>query len=326
MAKHRIVFLVFQGVKHLDVAGPAEVFAEATRLGAEYDLTYVSPNGDEVGTSVGLHLQAGSAALNVATAGTVVIPGGDSLPRGALSAELRSATAHLVSVADRVASVCTGAFLLASVGALEGRRATTHWAHAALLARVSPGVEVISDALFLQDGKFHTSAGVSSGIDLALSIVEADHGPELARQVAQQLVVYMRRPDGQSQFSTLLELSRGTGESVKRIVQSVSAHPQGNYGTHELAKMAGVSSRHLTRLFQAELGMTPAKCVERIRLETAKALLLQGEAVAAAAERSGFQTPETLRRVFVHRLGMPPSAFRERFASTGSTSKWSPVD
>jgi len=318
MARHRIVFLAFEGVKHLDIAGPAEVFAEADRLGGGYELGYVSPDGQPVGTSIGMRMQVAGPASEVVHAETVILPGGDDLPRGALPVALRAATAHLVASADRVASVCTGAFLLAAVGALEGRRATTHWAHAALLQRVCPTAQIVPDALFVHDGRFHTSAGVSSGIDLALSIVEADLGPDLARQVAQQLVVYMQRPGGQSQFSSMLDVSRGTQESVRRVVETVSARPEDLYGMTVLARIAGMSPRHLARLFQAELGMTPAKFVEQIRLGTAKVLLLRGETVAATAKRAGFQNPETLRRVFVSRIGMPPSAYRQRFASTES--------
>lgn len=320
MAQHQIVFLAFEGVKQLDIAGPAEVFAEAARLGGSYDLAYVSPDGHPVGTSIGMSVQVGGSASEVSHADTAIIPGGDDLPRGALSNELRGATAHLVENSDRVASVCTGAFLLAAVGALNGRRVATHWAHAALLQRVCPIAEVIPDALFVHDGMFHTSAGVSSGIDLALSIVETDHGSELALQVAQQLVVYMQRPGGQSQFSSMLEVSRGTQESVRRVVETVSARPEGVYGMTELAGIAGVSPRHLTRLFQAELGMTPVKFVEQIRLETAKALLLRGETVAATTKRAGFQNAETLRRVFVSRIGMPPRVYQQRFATTGSVA------
>ncbi|MBB5084793.1 GlxA family transcriptional regulator [Nonomuraea endophytica] len=311
-----MVFLAFEGMKQLDVAGPAEVFAEAARLGAPYELAYVSSTGDPVGTSIGTRVEVGGIAERVAHADTVIIPGGDALPTAPISAELRAATAHLTSVADRVASVCTGAFLLASVGALDGRRATTHWAHAALLARICPSAEVIPDALFVHDGKVHSSAGVSSGIDLALALVEADHGPELAREVAQQLVVYMRRPGGQSQFSTMLRVSPSSQAGVKRVVDAVSARPAAPYDMAGLAMIAGVSPRHLARLFEAEIGMSPVKFVEQVRLETAKVLLLRGESVAVTTQRAGFQNAETMRRVFVSRLGMPPSVYQQRFATT----------
>lgn len=320
MAERSVVFLAFEGMKQLDVAGPAEVFAEASRWGADYRLRYVSADGEPVGTSIGLRLAVDGSAADVTQADTVIIPGGDGIPTGALSAELRDATRHLVSVGGRVASICTGAFLLAAVGALDGRRATTHWAHAPLLARVCPTAEVVPDAIFVSDGKLHTSAGVSAGIDLALALVEADHGPDLARDVAQQLVVYMQRPGGQSQFSAMLNISKGTEASVRRVVDAVSAHPDLPYDMNELAKIAGLSSRHLARLFLTEVGMTPVKFVEQVRIDTAKALLLRGESVSATTYRAGFQNAETMRRTFVNRLGMPPRAYQQRFTTTARST------
>ena len=316
MAIHTVVFLVFDGMKQLDVAGPAEVLTEATRLGASYELIYASADGRSVQTSIGARFDVHGSVGEIGRAATVIVPGGDALPHGAIPGALKDATRLLVEVGERVVSICTGAFLLASVGALDQRRVTTHWAHTALLARVCPSAEVLPDALFVHDGALHTSAGVSSGIDLALALVEHDHGSELAREVAQQLVVYMQRPGSQSQFSALLDVSRGTQESVKRVVDAVATHPDAPYDMTDLARIAGVSSRHLARLFLAEVGMTPVKFVERVRMETAKALLLRGESVAATTMRSGFQNSETMRRAFVSQLGMPPSVYQQRFMTT----------
>jgi transcriptional regulator GlxA family with amidase domain len=314
MAGHIVAFLVFPGVKQLDVAGPAEVFAEATRLGGDYELEYCSPTGGPVRTSIGTSITT-VAASDVIRADTVVIAGGDALPVDPIPLELRAATEHLVGVGERVASVCTGALLLAHVGALDGRRATTHWAHAALLARIHPKVDVSPDALFVHDGKFHTSAGVSAGIDLALSLVEADHGPDLARTVAQQLVVYMQRPGGQSQFSSLLDISRGAQMGVRHVAETIMASPAEPHEMTDLAAIAGVSPRHLTRMFLAEIGMTPVKFVQQVRVETAKSLLLRGESVAATARRAGFSNAETMRRVFTSRLGIPPNVYKQQFLS-----------
>lgn len=316
MARHTVVFLVFPGAKQLDLAGPAEVFAEATRSGADYELEYCSPSGGSIRTSVGMSIDT-VAANTVTLADTVVIVGGDALPVEPVPPELRAAAAHLVEAAERVASVCTGALLLAEIGALDGRRATTHWAHAALLARVYPQVDVIPDALFVHDGRFHTSAGVSAGIDLALSLVEADHGPELARSVAQQLVVYMQRPGGQSQFSSLLDISRGAQASVRLVADAVLTAPAEPHEMADLAAIAGVSPRHLTRIFLAEIGMTPVKFVQHVRVETAKSLLLRGEPVAATARRAGFSNAETMRRAFTSRLGIPPNLYKQHFQSVG---------
>lgn len=225
MASSDVVFLVFEGVKHLDVAGPAEVFTQARRLGAAYQLRFASPSGAEVTSSTGLRLAVDLAASDVTSAGTVVIPGGDDLPTTPITPELMTATTHLINDAARVVSICTGAFLLAATGALGGRRATTHWAHAALLARVHPRIEVAPDAIFVSDEQFNTSAGVSAGIDLALALVEADHGPELAREVARHLVVYLQRPGGQSQYSSLLQRSGSSNESVRKVTEHITAHP-----------------------------------------------------------------------------------------------------
>lgn len=313
MTAHDVVFLLFDGLKHLDVAGPAEVFAEANRQGARYRLAYVSPSGGSVRTSTGLRLAADGRAGGVEAAGTVIVPGGDDVPAAPIDGALRQATRHLVDQGDRVASVCTGAFLLAAVGALNGHRVTTHWQHTSLLSRLSPSTEVVPDALFVRDGTLYTSAGVSAGIDLALALVEFDHGADLARRVAQQLVLFMQRPGGQSQFSSFLQVSEGARAAVIRVIDAIREDPGGPNDLASLARRAGVSPRHLSRLFAADVGMSPIQFLERTRLETAKALLLRGESVTATARRAGFSHPETMRRVFTSRLGMPPSEYQRRF-------------
>jgi transcriptional regulator GlxA family with amidase domain len=310
-----IVFVVFDGVKMLDVAGPAEVFAEAGLLGAGYTLGYASPSGAAVTTSVGLRLPVDGAAADVAEADTVVVPGGDALVTRPVPAELTEAIRVLRPRARRLVSVCTGSFALAGAGVLDGRRATTHWRHAGLLARAHPEVEVRPDALFVEDGGVVTSAGVSAGIDLALALVEQDHGADLARSVARGLVVFMQRPGGQSQFSAPLEVRPARTPALRSVVDLVAAQPALEHTAASLAAVAGVSPRHLGRMFAAELGTTPAKFVEQVRLDHAKALLDAGSGVAEAARAAGFGSPETMRRVFVARLGVPPSGYRDRFAT-----------
>lgn len=310
-----IVFVVFDGVKMLDVAGPAEVFAEAALLGAGYTLGYVSPSGAAVTTSVGLRLPVDGAAADVAEADTVVVAGGDALVTRPVPAELTEAIRVLRPRARRLVSICTGSFALAGAGVLDGRRATTHWRHAGLLARAHPEVEVRPDALFVEDGGVVTSAGVSAGIDLALALVEQDHGAGLARSVARGLVVFMQRPGGQSQFSAPLEVRPARTPALRSVVDLVAAQPALEHTAASLAAVAGVSPRHLGRIFAAELGTTPAKFVEQVRLDHAKALLDAGSGVAEAARAAGFGSPETMRRVFVARLGVPPSGYRDRFAT-----------
>ncbi|MGY1553201.1 GlxA family transcriptional regulator [Microbacterium sp. A588] len=317
MSTREVVFLIFDGVKHLDIAGPAEVFTEASRFGADYRLRYVSATGASARTSIGSTFAADSAASEVSRADIVVIPGGDAVPTEPIPPGVLSATRHIVRVSARVASVCTGTFLLAATGALAGKRATTHWAHADLLARIYPTIEVDPDAIFVRDGALFTSAGVTSGIDLALALIESDHGVDLARDVARHLVVYMQRPGGQSQYSAMLAHSRSSQENVRRVVDNVTAHPDAARGLDELARIAGVSARHLARLFRTELDMTPTEFVEQTRLEHAKGLLLSGESVDTTARRTGFHNPETMRRLFVAHTGVPPSQYQQRFATTG---------
>ncbi|MCO5303249.1 MAG: AraC family transcriptional regulator, partial [Phycicoccus sp.] len=222
---HHVVFLVFDDMKMLDVTGPAEVFAEANRLGATYDLAYVSPSGAAVTTSVGLRLPVDGDADAVGSVDTVVVSGGDSLPVLPIPPELVRATQILHDRARRTVSICTGSFVLAAAGLLRGRRATTHWRHAELLARAYPETDVLPDALFVQDRDVHTSAGVSAGIDLALALVQADDGPGLARDVARNLVMFMQRPGGQSQFAAPLQGRAPTTPAVHSIIDLVSAEP-----------------------------------------------------------------------------------------------------
>lgn len=281
--EHQVVFLVFDGVKLLDVSGPAEVFAEANQAGARYALTFVSPSGRDVETSVGTRLPVSGAADAVQSSDTVVVAGGDRLPVAPVDAELRDAAHRLARGSGRVAAICTGSFVLAAAGVLDGRRATTHWRHAALLARAYPSIAVEPDVIFVKDGPVYTSAGVSAGIDLALALVEADHGPDPARQVARSLVVYMQRPGGQTQYSAPLRTPVPRLPTLRAVVDLVAADPGGEHTAASLAAVAGVSPRHLARLFAAELDTSPAKYVERVRLDAARSLLDAGHSVTRAA-------------------------------------------
>jgi transcriptional regulator GlxA family with amidase domain len=215
-----------------------------------------------------------------------------------------------------VASVCTGAFVLAEAGLLDGRRATTHWRRAADLARRFPRVRVEPDAIHVRDGRYVTSAGISAGIDLALALVEDDHGAGVAREVARELVVFLQRPGGQSQFSTALATPPARGDLLRTLVAAVLADPAADHSLPAMAAAAAVSPRHLARLFRAELGTTPARWVERVRLDRAQQLLLDGHSVTSAAELSGLGSDETLRRAFARHLGTTPTHYRRRFATT----------
>lgn len=312
---HSVVFVVFDGVKSLDIAGPAEVFAEANRFGACYDLSYVSPSGESVQTSTSAPVPA-SAAGDTLAPETVVVCGGDILVERPIDPDLIRTVRDLHARAGRLVSICTGSFVLAAAGILDGRHATTHWRHADLLARSHPLIDVATDALFVEDGAVFTSAGVSAGIDLALALVERDHGPELARAVARSLVVFLQRPGGQPQFSAPMEFRRPQAPTLRAAVEAVAADPAADHSASRLADRVGVSPRHLARMFAAELATTPAKYVERVRLDVARALLDSGHTTAQAARAAGFGSPETLRRTFVTRLGVSPSQYRARFSTT----------
>ncbi|GAA0383265.1 GlxA family transcriptional regulator [Microbispora corallina] len=312
---HRVGILVYDGVKLLDVAGPSEVFSEANRMGADYRLVLCSPGGEGVVTSTGMRIPVDAAADRTARFDTVLVMGGDIFPGRPVGPELLAAVRDLAQHADRMSSICTGAFILAAAGLLDGRRATTHWRHTGTLARSFPRVSVEPDAIFVRDGRFYTSAGVTAGIDLALALLEDDHGDELARRVAQSLVVFLQRPGGQSQFSPSLRGPRPQTPALRAVFDAVAADPAGDHAVPRLAARAGMSPRHLSRLFQSEVGMSPAKYVELIRFDAAKAMLDAGHSVTAAAERAGFGSSESLRRAFVQHVGIPPRAYQQRFRS-----------
>ncbi|MEU6658718.1 helix-turn-helix domain-containing protein [Streptomyces sp. NPDC046821] len=318
-AGHRVAFLVFDGVTLLDVSGPLEVLHQAGRLGHAYVPVLVSPHGGDVTTASGPILARTVRPADAGPVDTLVVAGADLLAERPLDDELRAAAEHLAERAARVASVCTGAFVLAGLGVLDGRRATTHWRHAATLARRHPRVRVEPDALHIRDGRYVTSAGISAGIDLALALVEDDHGADVARDAARELVVFVRRPGGQSQFSTALETPPPRGDLLRAVTEAVLADPAADHGLPAMAAAAAVSPRHLTRLFRAELGTTPARWVERVRLDRAQQLLLDGHSVTAAARHSGLGSDETLRRAFARHLGTMPTEYRTRFATTRPT-------
>lgn len=318
-ARHRVGILVFDGVKLLDVSGPAEVFSEANLFGADYELVLLSTDGAPVSTSIGVTLPASASVYDREDFDTALVSGGDVLVGRPIDPAVRDAALHLAKQTARVASICTGAFILAAAGLLEGRRATTHWRHARELAVGYPSISVQPDSIFVKDGSVYTSAGVSAGIDLALALVEEDHGAELARTVARSLVVYMQRAGGQSQYSASLMGPAPRSSALRRVIDAVTADPAGEYPVTELAQRAGMSVRHLTRLFRDELSTTPAKYIESLRFEEAKALLDAGNSPTVAAQRSGFGNSETLRRVFINRIGIAPSRYQQGFATTGES-------
>jgi transcriptional regulator GlxA family with amidase domain len=246
---------------------------------------------------------------------TYLVPGSDLFPSTPVPADLAEAARVPAAGAGRVASICTGAFILAAAGLLDGKRATTHWKVTHELAARCPTCRVEPDAIYVRDGTTYTSAGVTAGIDLALALVEEDHGPELTRDVARTLVVYLQRSGGQSQFSAPLQGPPPRSPALRTITDLVTANPEGSHSLGELAKHLNVSTRQLTRLFHDELATTPARYVENIRFDLARALLDQGHTATQAATRAGFPSYESLRRVFARKLSISPAAYQRRFST-----------
>ncbi|MFP3989628.1 DJ-1/PfpI family protein [Streptomyces sp. E11-3] len=310
-----VTVFAFDGVRLMDVSAPLEVFTTAAP--GAYAVRVCTPDGRAARTSAGLRVEADLPAERVERTDILVVPGSTCLET-AEQPVLVNHVAQLAARSQRVMSVCTGAFVLAAAGLLHGRRATTHWEHAAELAHRHPDITVVPDAIHVADGRFFTSAGVTAGIDLCLAVVEADHGPQEARRVARDLVVFLQRPGGQSQFSAASRTPTTRHPVLRPILDRIAADPAADHSPRALARQGGLSARHMTRLFKEQIGSTPAAHVEVMRLEAARILLERGESVTAAARRSGLGSDETLRRVFARRLGTTPSAYVARFRTTGS--------
>ncbi|WP_375489355.1 GlxA family transcriptional regulator [uncultured Jatrophihabitans sp.] len=316
--RRRVAILAFDGVKMLDLAGPAEVFMEATGAVSGYELVFVSPDGADVLSSVGARVAVHRAARGAGTFDTVLIPGSDLVPASFVTPDILQAAASLADGARRLVSICSGAFVLAALGLLDGHRATTHWKHTDELARRYPSVDVEPDSIWVRDGNVYSSAGVAAGIDLALALVEDDLGADTARRVAQTLLVYLQRPGGQSQFAASLQRPSPNSAVVRTLVELIHADPRGAHSVHDMATRANVSPRSLTRLFRAELGSSPAEYLAFARFAVARDKLDAGFSVTDAAMEAGYGSGEAMRRAFNSRLGISPRKYRQRFASTGS--------
>ncbi|MEU4097281.1 DJ-1/PfpI family protein [Streptomyces sp. NPDC026673] len=314
-----VTVLVFPGVRLLDVTGPIEVFASANEFGGRYRIRIASENGADVVTAAGTRLSADVSVDDIEEpCDVLVIPGGPEWETLIKDDGLLDVVRQLNEKARCTASVCTGAFLLAAAGLLDGRRAATHWRHSSQLAQRFPSVRVEPDAIFVRDGRMMTSAGVTAGIDLSLALVEEHYGAEVARAIAKDMVVFMQRPGGQSQFSVHARAPHTRQLMLRRVLEAVAEDPGANHTLSAMARRAGVSVRHVTRLFYDEVGTTPARYVEQVRLEAAQVLLETGDdPMPVVARRSGFGSPESLRRAFVRHLGVTPGAFRASFRTTG---------
>jgi transcriptional regulator GlxA family with amidase domain len=323
----QVAIIVFPEVQSLDLTGPLEVFAGAQTLieavGREdcgYELSILSRNGARLRTSSGLEIVPhGSFADTPKRLDTLIVAGG----YGSHAASKDPATIEWIATASkrarRTASVCTGAFLLAAAGLLDGRRATTHWSAANALAKRYPRVHVDPEPIFLRDGPIWTSAGVTAGMDLALALVEEDLDRDAALAIARQLVLFLRRPGNQAQFSATLAAQEPLREPLREVRRHILENPAGELSVEALAQLVHMSPRHFARVFRAETGVTPARYVESVRIEAARrALEDSAQPVAGVALECGFGTPETMRRSFLRALGVGPAEYRRRFHPSGS--------
>jgi transcriptional regulator GlxA family with amidase domain len=321
-APRQVAILAYPGVQSLDVTGPLEVFFGAQQLIEEtgrrergYEVQILSRDGAPLRTSSGLtmtpHARLRDAQLPI---DTLLLPGGAGRADAVADSALVEWIAESSAAARRTASVCTGAFLLARAGLLDGRRATTHWAAAAELARAHPAVNVDPEPIFVRDGQIWTSAGVTAGMDLALALVEDDLDRGAALTIARHLVLFLRRPGNQSQFSATLAAQQPEREPLREVLRFLLENVADDHTVEAMAARAHMSPRHFARAFRAETGLTPARYVERVRLEAARRRLEDtAEPVAAIAATCGFGTAETMRRAFLRGLDVGPAEYRRRF-------------
>ena len=320
-ARHRVEIVAFPGVQLLDVTGPLQVFASANEAlatsgrAAFYEVRVVAQE-TAVATSSGLALVAERIPSDAAVIDTLIVAGGGGVHAAARNKRLVTWIGRRAANARRVASVCTGAWLLAAAGLLEEKRVVTHWADCQALAQAHPKARVETDPIFLEDGKIWTSAGVTSGIDMCLAMVERDVGHAIAIAVARDLVVFLKRPGGQSQFSAALALQHGDGR-LDDLHGWATGNLARDLSVRSLAARAGMSERTFLRFYTAATGQTPARAVESLRVEAARQLLSTTSLpIKRIATRCGFGSEETMRRSLLRKVGVTPSEYRSRFSAS----------
>jgi transcriptional regulator GlxA family with amidase domain len=315
-----VLMVLFDEVQSLDVTGPLEVFTGANTWrthhgdGPGYDIRTASLGGAMVRTSSGLRVAPDEDLREFSDDGPdlLIVPGGEGARRA--GPELVGWLRKHGRRANRLVSVCTGAFLLAEAGQLDGRRVTTHWLYCSALAAKYPALHVDPDPIFIRDGRVATSAGVTAGIDLALALVEDDLGRDAALDIARHLVVFLRRPGNQAQFSAQLAGQLANREPLRDVQRWIADHPAADLSVDTLASQASLSPRHFARAFAAEVGMPPGRYVDLIRLETARRRLEDSaDGVEQTARSCGYGTPEAMRRAFLRALGVSPGEYRRRF-------------
>ncbi|MEW9527316.1 GlxA family transcriptional regulator [Microbispora sp. NPDC049125] len=324
MKERRVAVIGYFAAELLDIACVTSSLESANWLGASppYRVRLAAPGGHPItcGSGLVLHPQEALERLT-GPLDTLIVSGGIGYEEAADNRLIVGHVRRLARESRRVASVCTGSSILAAAGLLDGRRATTHWRWAGELAARHPAVTVDPGPIFIQDGNVFTAAGVTSALDLTLAFIEDDNGADLARQVARDLVTYLQRPGNQAQMSVFTAAPPIPDGLVKRVADHITGNPGADLATATLAEAAGVSERHLTRLFLKHLGCTPGRFVRRARVEAAAHLLTSTSLpLAAVAARCGFGTAETLRQAFVDRYGVPPSRYRSTQASAFSAA------
>jgi transcriptional regulator GlxA family with amidase domain len=314
----RIGFVIFEGFELLDLAGPFEVFQQANRLSGGYNCEVVSRMSGLVRSDSSLPVYAGYGVQDRDPCGidTLVVAGGSGVDAARNDSALVDWVGLAGAAARRVTSVCSGVFLLAAAGLASGKRVTSHWGRATQLAREHPELVVDCDPIFIKDGDVWTSAGVTAGMDLALALVDDDLGRDVALAVARELVLFLRRPGSQSQYSVPLWSPQPSTNPIRAVVSAIQADPGARHSIGDLAGHARMSPRQLQRRFAEEIGIPPGGYVERVRMEAARRALAEGaDPLDSIARRCGFGTGETLRRVFHKHLGVSPSEYRNRFQS-----------
>jgi len=322
-----IVLFAYPDCQLLDVSGPWQVFASANALSPQplYQLTLVADAVGPVATNGGLAVHATHSyhQLNrLLPLDTLLVAGGSGVIQQREIAAVKEALCAVAPQVRRLGSICSGAFLLAAAGLLDGCRVTTHWRHAQQLADEYPALSVEPDALYIESNARYTSAGVTAGVDLALSLVEADHGAALAGRVARELVVFLHRPGGQSQFSEALRHQQDAGP-LRRLLDQLHADPASDHSLERMADVMAVTPRHLTRLFRRHLQVSPGAYLTQLRLEQARLALLNEReqlSLERLAQRWGLGSAEQLRRQFQRYYGLSPSVYRQRFASSHADS------
>ena len=302
--------LVFPDFQLLDAAGPISVFEIAARFaGADQSIKVLAVTPGPVRSSSGVELLARGLRPSGAIS-TLIVAGGAGVRTAATCEKTLAFVRGIAKRGVRIASVCSGAYILAEAGVLDGRRATTHWQRTRHFVAAYPGIKLEPDRIFVRDGHIWSSAGISAGIDLALAMVAEDFGDEVAQKTARQLVLYQRRSGGQSQFSSLLELKAPSGR-FGALLSWAREHLEAPLTVEDLAEQAGMSSRHFTRAFIAETGTTPSKAIERLRIEVARQRVQSSsEAIERVAQLTGFRDPERMRRAFIRAFGQPPQSLR----------------